>query len=77
MSTAITTFAPKRFAADTGTGADRPPSTYCLPRISTGWNTFGMLADARTACPALPELNTVILPVPNSVATAANFSGNC
>ena len=75
ISTAMMKFAPSFFAALTGTGCDRPPSTYLRLPITTGWNTFGIEAEARTACPALPTLNTTGLPLSKSVATAANLMG--
>ena len=56
ISTAMMKFAPIFFAALTGTGCDRPPSTYLRLPITTGWNTFGIDAEARTACPALPTV---------------------
>ena len=59
-STAITTLAPMRRATGTGTRLDSPPSTYSVPWMMTGQNTFGMLLDARTASPVLPRLKIVM-----------------
>ncbi|MOA35298.1 hypothetical protein D3C78_1567410 [compost metagenome] len=70
MSTATTRSAPSWRAASTGTGLVRPPSTKWYLPIFTGWNTPGMLLDARTAWPVLPRANSVRSPSSSRVATA-------
>jgi hypothetical protein len=71
-STPITTFAPMRRATGTGTRLVSPPSTYSVPAMMTGQNTFGILLEARTASPVLPRLNIVMRLVARSVAITAN-----
>ncbi|KEH07600.1 hypothetical protein GY14_26005 [Delftia tsuruhatensis] len=77
MSTAITRSAPSWRAASTGTGLVMPPSTKWNLPMATGWNTPGMLLEARTACPVLPRANTVRSPSSSRVDTATKGLASC